>query len=137
MDVIADGQIGQTEVAALTALNCDLRGQYIADCASGVKRWNRILEQAGLPHRLALPHHGFNRQVGAFAGVHVSPDGRLLGDAEWEHGLPGWLPTDVDKAHVRSLMRPVYERGKIASWLAPPRNGINGQPFDYEYVHLA
>jgi len=137
VDVIADGQIGQTEVAALTALNCDLRGQYIADCASGVKRWNRILEQAGLPHRLALPHHGFNRQVGAFAGVHVSPDGRLLDDAEWEHGLTGWLPTDVDKAHVRSLMRPVYERGKIASWLAPPRNGINGQPFDYEYVHLA
>ena len=48
-----------------------------------------------------------------------------------------WLPTDVDKAHVRSLMRPVHERGKIAAWIAPPRNGINGKPFDYDYVHLA
>jgi benzoyl-CoA 2,3-dioxygenase component B len=39
-------------------------------------------------------------------------------------------------------MRPVHERGKIAAWLAPPRGaprggGINGQPFDYDYVHLA
>ena len=33
-------------------------------------------------------------------------------------------------------MHPVYERGKIASWIAPPRNGINGKPFDYDYVHL-
>ena len=38
---------------------------------------------------------------------------------------------------MRSLMRPVHERGKIAAWIAPPRNGINGQPFDYDYVHLA
>src|SRR5205085_10376825 len=70
-----DGEpgIGQTEVTALTALNCDLRSQYVADCASGVKRWNRILEKAGLPHRLMPPHHGFNRQVGVFADVHVSP----------------------------------------------------------------
>ena len=29
------------------------------------------------------------------------------------------------------------ERGKIAAWIAPPRQGINGKPFDYEYVHLA
>jgi benzoyl-CoA 2,3-dioxygenase component B len=33
-------------------------------------------------------------------------------------------------------MQPVYERGKIAAWIAPPRNGINGKPFDYDYVHL-
>ncbi len=25
---------------------------------------------------------------------------------------------------------------EIAAWIAPPRNGINGQPFDYDYVHL-
>jgi benzoyl-CoA 2,3-dioxygenase component B len=33
-------------------------------------------------------------------------------------------------------MRPVYEPGKIAGWIAPPNAGINGQPFEYEYVHL-
>jgi benzoyl-CoA 2,3-dioxygenase component B len=34
-------------------------------------------------------------------------------------------------------MTPVHERGKIAGWIAPPRKGINGQRFDYDYVHLA
>jgi benzoyl-CoA 2,3-dioxygenase component B len=129
--------IAQTEVSALVGLNTDLRRQYIADCEGGVKRWNRILEGAGLPRRLALPHPSFNRKVGAFAGIEASPAGEILTAAEWERRKSQWLPTDTDKTFVRSLMRPVYERGKIAAWLAPPRNGINGQPFDYDYVHLA
>jgi benzoyl-CoA 2,3-epoxidase subunit B len=129
--------IAQTEVSALVGLNTDLRRQYIADCEGGVKRWNRILEGAGLPHRLALPRPSFNRKVGAFAGIEASPAGEILTAAEWEQRKSQWLPTDTDKTFVRSLMRPVYERGKIAAWLAPPRNGINGQPFDYDYVHLA
>ena len=79
----------------------------------------------------------FNRKVGAFASVEVSPDGELLTEREWADQNRRWLPTDVDKTHVRSLMQPVHERGKIAAWIAPPRNGINGQPFDYDYVHLA
>ena len=128
--------IAQTEVSALVGLNTDLRRQYIADCEGGVKRWNRILEGAGLPHRLALPHPSFNRKVGAFAGIEASPAGEILTAAEWEQRRSQWLPTDTDKTFVRSLMRPVHERGKIAAWLAPPRNGINGQPFDYDYVHL-
>jgi benzoyl-CoA 2,3-dioxygenase component B len=129
--------IAQTEVSALVGLNTDLRRQYIADCEGGVKRWNRILEGAGLPHRLALPRPSFNRKVGAFAGIEASPAGEILTAAEWEQRKSQWLPTGTDKTFVRSLMRPVYERGKIAAWLAPPRNGINGQPFDYDYVHLA
>jgi benzoyl-CoA 2,3-dioxygenase component B len=128
--------IAQTEVSALVGLNTDLRRQYIADCEGGVKRWNRILEGAGLPRRLALPNPSFNRKVGAFAGIEASPAGEILTAAEWERRKSQWLPTDTDKTFVRSLMRPVYERGKIAAWLAPPRNGINGQPFDYDYVHL-
>jgi benzoyl-CoA 2,3-epoxidase subunit B len=129
--------IGQTEVSALTGLNTDLRREYIADCQSGVNRWNKILADAGLPHRLKLPHIAFNRKVGAFAGIEASPDGELLTADEWQQRSSAWLPTDVDKTHVRSLMQPVHERGKIAAWIAPPRHGINGQPFDYEYVHLA
>ena len=129
--------IAQTEVSALVGLNTDLRRQYIADCEGGVKRWNRILEGAGLPHRLALPRPSFNRKVGAFVGIEASPAGEILTAAEWEQRKSQWLPTDTDKTFVRSLMRPVHERGKIAAWLAPPRNGINGQPFDYDYVHLA
>jgi benzoyl-CoA 2,3-dioxygenase component B len=137
VDALDDGQIGQTEVAALVGLNTDLRREYIADCQSGVKRWNRILSSAGLEPRLKLPHVAFNRKVGAFAGVEATPDGQLLTPAEWERRQGEWLPTDVDKTHVRSLMQPVHERGKIAAWIAPPRNGINGKPFDYDYVHLA
>jgi benzoyl-CoA 2,3-dioxygenase component B len=137
VDALDDGQIAQTEVAALVGLNSDLRREYIADCQSGVKRWNRILSSAGLEARLKLPHVAFNRRVGAFAGIETSPDGELLTADEWQRRKGEWLPTDVDKTHVRSLMQPVHERGKIAAWIAPPRNGINGKPFDYDYVHLA
>jgi benzoyl-CoA 2,3-epoxidase subunit B len=136
VDALIEGEIGQTEVPALTGLNTDLRREYIADCEGGVKRWNRILAGAGLPHRLALPHAAFNRKVGAFAGIEASPSGEILIPAEWERRKGQWLPTSTDKTFIRSLMRPVYERGKIAAWLAPPRNGINGKPFDYDYVHL-
>jgi benzoyl-CoA 2,3-dioxygenase component B len=132
-----DGDIGQTEVAALTGLNTDLRREYIADCQSGVNRWNKILADAGLPQRLRLPHVAFNRKVGAFAGIEFSPDGEKLSADAWQQRQGEWLPTDVDKTYVRSLMQPVHERGKIAAWIAPPRHGINGKPFDYDYVHLA
>ncbi|GAA4126726.1 benzoyl-CoA 2,3-epoxidase subunit BoxB [Actinomadura keratinilytica] len=137
VDAIVDGKPGQTEVAALVGLNTDLRREYIGDCQNGVNRWNRILEEAGIDRRLRLPHVAFNRKVGAFAGIEATPDGEVLSADEWERRKGEWLPTEVDRTHVRSLMQPVYERGKVAAWLAPPRQGINGKPTDYEYVHLA
>jgi benzoyl-CoA 2,3-epoxidase subunit B len=33
-------------------------------------------------------------------------------------------------------MKPVYEPGKMAGWIAPPKVGINRQPLDFEYVKL-
>src|SRR5215470_5255810 len=130
-------RIVSVELPALIALNHDLRTAYIGDCETGVTRWNRILDSHGITgHRLALPHVGFNRKVGAFAGCHVTPGGRVVDAATWAAGRPAWLPAPADKAHVESLMRPVYEPGKIAAWLAPPRSGINGQPLDYEYVRF-
>ncbi len=139
LDDAGDGHptISQLEVSALVGLNTDLRREYIADCQGGVNRWNKILAGAGLPQRLKLPHVAFNRRVGAFAGIEASPDGELLSADEWDRQKGQWLPTDVDRTYVRSLMQPVHERGKIAAWIAPPRNGINGKPFDYDYVHLA
>jgi benzoyl-CoA 2,3-epoxidase subunit B len=132
-----DGEIGLAEVPALTALNTDLRREYINDCQGGANRWNKILQGAGLAQRLRLPHVAFNRRVGALAGIEATPDGERLSPQEWEQRKGEWLPTDVDKTYVRSLMQPVFERGKIAAWIAPPRNGINSKPFDYDYVHLA
>jgi benzoyl-CoA 2,3-dioxygenase component B len=137
VESIVDGQVGAIEVPALNALNHDLRNQYIVDCQTGIVRWNRILDEAGLPQRLYLPHIGFNRKVGAFAGAHLSPRGDIMTAGQWEAHRLDWLPSEVDKTHVRSLMRPVYEPGKLAAWIAPPRHPINGKPFDYEYVHLS
>jgi len=135
--ITADGEIGRTEVAALVGLNTDLRREYISDCQNGINRWNKILETAGMPQRLRLPHVAFNRKVGAFAGIEATPEGELISTEEWQLRKGAWLPTDLDKTHVLSLMRPVYERGKIAGWIAPPRQGINRKPFDYDYVHLS
>lgn len=137
VDALIDGEIGQTEVAALVGLNTDLRREYISDCQNGVNRWNKILSEAGLARRLKLPSVAFNRQVGAFAGIEASPAGEKLSAEEWAWRKDDWLPTEVDKTYVCSLMQPVYERGKIAAWIAPPRQGINGKPLDYDYVHLA
>ncbi len=137
VDALIDGTIGQAEVAALLGLNTDLRRAYIGDCQNGVNRWNKILKEAGLPQRLRLPHIAFNRHVGAFAGIETSPEGEQLSAAEWSQRKGSWLPADVDKTYVRSLMQPVYERGKIAAWISPPRSGINGKSFDYDYVHLS
>ena len=132
----ADGTWDTDELQKILLLNLDLREEYIADCQSGIKRWNKILEDAGISFRLRLPHPGFNRQVGINSGHHITPDGTIVDEKTWQDGQKHWLPTSADLAFVRSLMRPVYERGKIASWVAPPRQGINGKPFDYEYVYL-
>ena len=86
----------------LTALNLDLRDEYVADCANGVRRWNQALEDAGLEERLILPHEGFNRRVGVYAGHHVSPDGR--GARRRARGRPrvdGCLPSAEDRAGGR------------------------------------
>ena len=137
VEALVDGSVGEIQVAALVGLNTDLRREYISDCQNGVNRWNKILEDAGLPRRLKLPHVAFNRRVGALAGIEATPDGEMISADEWQRRKGEWLPTGVDKSYVRSLMHPVHERGKIAAWIAPPRQGINGKPFDYDYVHLA
>ena len=110
--IVADpSEIGTVEVPALVGLNQDLRDAYITDCQTGVNRWNRVLSEAGLPQRLYLPHVGFNRQVGAFAGAHIGPAGEVLTAQEWAARSPGWLPSDVDKTFVRSLMRDLPSPG--------------------------
>ncbi|MGH9056652.1 MAG: benzoyl-CoA 2,3-epoxidase subunit BoxB [Acidimicrobiales bacterium] len=136
VDAVVDGEVSQTEVPSLVGLNTDLRREYIADCQNGVNRWNNVLAGAGLSQTLRLPSVAFNRRVGAFAGIEATPDGKAISAEEWARRSGDWLPSDADREHVRSLMRPVTEVGKIAGWIAPPKQGIDGKPFDYEYVHL-
>ena len=125
------------EQPALPSLNERLRDDYIADCQRGVDRWNRVIKEHGIDFELGLPHRAFHRKIGAFADVRVSPEGRLLTEGEWDATKHEWLPTPADDAYVQSLMQPVTERGKFAGWIAPPARGVNGQPFDFEYVRLA
>jgi benzoyl-CoA 2,3-dioxygenase component B len=137
VDRLVDGRPGSIEVPAVTGLNQDLRREYVLDCENGLNRWNRILEEAGVEQRLRLPHQAFNRHVGAFSGIHVSPAGEVVDDAGWERRRDQWLPGRADLDFVASLMQPVHEPGRIAGWVSPPKVGINDQGFEYDYVRFA
>ncbi len=137
IETVEDGRIVKKAVPALQALNERLRQDYIDDCAKGVLRWNKTIERAGINFEMTLPHRAFDRQIGAFAGVRVSPEGKVLSEAEWNAHKDRWLPTDEDRAYVTSLMgAAVTQPGKFAHWIAPPARGINNQPGDFEYVRF-
>src|SRR5690348_14798341 len=132
------GQIVEERAPALSALNMRLRDDYIADAESGIERWwNRIIARAGFDFRIKLPHVAFNRRIGEFAAIHADPDRNMLGAEEWQRRRDAFLPTTEDNLFIESLMRPVTERGDFASWIAPPRAGIDGMPGNFEYVKLA
>jgi benzoyl-CoA 2,3-dioxygenase component B len=137
-DVLAidGGRFLTKQENALMTLNERLRDDYIKDCQAGVDRWNKILEKAGLPDHLRLPHKAFHRKIGSFAKSFVTPGGELVSEATWKAHEREWLPSDEDRAFVRSLMGRVTERGKYASYIAPPLRGINNQPADFEYVRF-
>jgi benzoyl-CoA 2,3-dioxygenase component B len=133
---VENGSLVEREVGALHSLNERLRDDFIADSGNGIGRWNRQIELEGIPFRLRLPHKGFNRRIGGFAGTHISPDGKVIDAAEWQAGLKHWLPTGEDRAFVASLMGRVVTPGRFANWIAPPPVGINGNPLDFEYVRF-
>lgn len=134
--VVENGQLTPKEVPMLNALNEVLRDDFIKDSVSGVGRWNRVIEKAGHPFRLTVPHKAFNRQIGTFAGIRVSPEGKVISETEWAAKQNEWMPTAEDRAFVASLMGRVTEPGKMAGWIAPPSLGINKQPIDFQYVRF-
>jgi benzoyl-CoA 2,3-dioxygenase component B len=136
MEVIGQ-RIVAKDVPALTALNERLRDDYIAEIQAGVNRWNKIIETAGIPFTLTLPHKGFHRAIGNFAGHFISPEGDVLTKDAWQNHEGEWLPSEDDFKFVRSLMAGrVIEPGKFANYIAPPIRGINRQPLDFEYVRF-
>ena len=135
-EVVGD-KIVEKKVPALTALNERLRDDYIKEIENGLSRWNRIIEKSGISFRFRIPHKGFHRAIGNFAGHHISPDGVVMSREQWEKGAQEWLPSAKDYAYVQSLMAGrVVEPGKFANWIAPPIRGINNQPLDFEYVRF-
>ena len=64
------------------------------------------------------------------------PAGNLVSAEQFEASRPKWLLTQADNDYLLSIMKPVYEPGKFANWIAPPNKGIEGRPVDFEYVRL-
>jgi benzoyl-CoA 2,3-dioxygenase component B len=134
---LQDGQLVEREVPMLNALNEVLRDDFIKDSIAGIGRWNRVIEKAGLPDRLRAPHKAFHRRIGSLAAAKVTPDGRVVSEAEWAAHERDWLPTPDDRGFVASLMGSVASPGQFANWIAPPPVGINRHPVDFEYVRFA
>jgi benzoyl-CoA 2,3-dioxygenase component B len=132
------GRVIEEEIPALNALNERLRDDYIGEVQAGVDRWNKVIEKTGVPFRFRLPHKGFHRQIGNFAGSHISPEGDVLTEEQWRAKRDQWLPSKADYTFVQAMMTGrVVEPGKFANWIAPPRRGIHTQPIDFEYVKIA
>ena len=107
---VVDGKIVNVDAPALSALNMRLRDDYVVDCNVGVGRWNTVIEGFGIPFQIKLPR------------------AERRGD---------FLPSDGDRDFIESLMQPESEPGKFASWIAPPKVGIDNKPGDFEYVKIA
>jgi benzoyl-CoA 2,3-epoxidase subunit B len=136
MDVLEGGKVVHKDVPMRNALNEVLRTEYIKDCQRGVDRWNKTIKDEGISFELVLPSNKFHRQIGMWAEHRFTPAGEMIDDATWAARRGEWLPALADEVYIKSLMHPVYERGKFASWIAPPIKGINGLPGDFEYVRL-
>ncbi|MGE4657634.1 MAG: benzoyl-CoA 2,3-epoxidase subunit BoxB [Gammaproteobacteria bacterium] len=133
---VAGDEVKIKEVPALTAINARLADDFIGDCESVMKRWNRVFAEQNVDFKLRLPHRAFNRAVGEFSEVNVNPKGNLVTEKEWGVQQGRWLPSNDDLDYILSLMKQETRPGKFANWIAPPRAGINGQTGDFEYVKL-
>lgn len=132
-----DGTVQKHAIPLRRAMNAVLRDAYVEDCRKVLTRWNKVLEDAGLPYRLTLPHERFNRNQGLFSGKRFDTQGHPLTEEQWETRKYEWLPSQKDYDYVASLMKPVYDPGKFANWIAPPQKGINEQPIDFLYVKFS
>jgi benzoyl-CoA 2,3-dioxygenase component B len=137
IDVLENGHIESKHVPLRTAMNEVLRDQYVEDNVRGVARWNKCIRENGIDFELKLPHRRFNRKMGIYRDRHFDPEGRPVSEEAFEASRDAWLPTDKDRAYIRTLMQPVMEPGKMANWVAAPARGINGKPIDFEYVRRA
>ena len=129
-----EGGFEQRDIPLRRAMNLVLRDSYLEDCGRVVKRWNKMLEKEGVSERMYLPSERFNRHQGLYAGMPFDIDGKLLSREAFEAKRASLLPTDEDYTYVKSLMKPCIEPGQFASYIAPPRKGINGRPVEFEYV---
>jgi len=133
---LVDGAPKIIDEPAVAAVNMRLRDDYTRDAAGGVNRWNKVIQKAGVEFELELPSVAFHRQIGEFSSVDATPQGELLSADRWVARRGEFLPDKSDGDFIASLMRPQWEPGKFASWIAPPKVGIDNKPGDFEYVKI-
>jgi benzoyl-CoA 2,3-dioxygenase component B len=136
LHVVDGGKLVERDVPLRNAMNEVLRDSYVKDCHRALRKWNRTLEATGSPNRLTLPSRRFHRHQGIYADHHFNPKGELITAEQWEANKARWVLTPEDNAYLLSIMKPVYEPGKFANWIAAPTRGIDGQPLEFEYVKM-
>jgi len=135
MAVVENGKIIEKQFPLRNCMNEELRDSYKIDCERVLRRWNKAVKDEGInDFEFSLPSTRFFRRQGDFADHHFDRSGNLIDEATWNANETDWLPTDEDRAYVKSLMKPVYEAGQVANWIAAPRRGIHGKPFEFDYV---
>ena len=127
---LLDGGLKQIRVPALSALNARLRDDFMDDCLGGIARWNKEIAGHGIDFEITLPHVAFNRNIGEFGDLSVSPTGEVISADAFERSRDEWLPTWDDRSFIETIMQPQFERGEFAPWIAPPSKGINQKPTD-------
>jgi benzoyl-CoA 2,3-dioxygenase component B len=131
------GKLVDKDVALRNAMNECLRDEYVADCVKVLSRWNKSIAEMDFPgFEISLPSTRFHRRQGIYSDMPFDLQGNPITAEKWAANVDRWLPTEADRSYVRSLMAPVYEPGKMANWIAPPRRGINGNDVDFEYVRI-
>ena len=134
---LIDGKIQNDDTPALSALNMRLRDDYVADCQCR----RRTLEQGDRGDRHSRSRSSC-RTSPSTATLASSPRSRRIERQYSERGRMGEAPQRIPTVRSRprfieSLMQPQFETGKFASWIAPPRVGIDNKPGDFEYVKIA
>jgi len=137
MDLLDEnGKKSTTEIPMRRAMNAVLRDSYIEDANRALRRWNKVFEKEDVQYEMKLPSDRFNRKIGLHAAHHADVDGNFLTAEQWEARKGEWLPSQEEKAYVKSCMVPARKPGQFANWITPPHRGVSGKPIDFEYVRL-
>ena len=137
MQAIDNGKIVNQKVPMRNAMNEVTRIAYVNDCAIGVKRWNRLITKFGFEElQLSLPSTKFRRNIGLWANLSIDPKGKFLEKNKYTELMKSWIPSELDKSFIKSLMIQEIEPGKTASWIGLPKRGINNQSLEYDYVDI-
>jgi benzoyl-CoA 2,3-dioxygenase component B len=132
---VKDGRLVTEDVPLRNAMNEVLRDAYFDDCQRGVDKCNRFIAAHGISFELKLPSRRFHRHIGIYSDVFADPNGSLITKEEFEARNNEWLPSDADKAFVKSLMtKAISDPKQMARWISAPKQGIRGRAIDFEYV---